>query len=552
MGEAKRRAEQALISVLIPERGRPEQLDRLISSLLDTAGTDERVEILVMIDDDDPAWTDREPRQHSRTRYLRRPRPVTLGEKLNILARESAGEIMFFIANDYVMETPGWPMRFRVAVAGLPNGIGVPFVRDELHFQHAAFWLMTRRMMNEIGFFAAPWFPYWFVDTWIDQIGDMLGLKTEIDVTVSAPEGRGKTHGLVDLPFWVDFFQSTHPMRVRDAVRLSYVAWEDGTPQHKRFLEELAPRGDFCIKRVEHLSDPDFLAQWSGKSDSEPSPSYAYVRDHAERMLEKLRSEQPRRPRVTVCVPSGDTWKGTTAAAAMAMVSYSTQHGVLCSVLNVQTSIVSHARNSTVKLALESGCDYLMFLDSDMKFPPDTLIRLLKHDKMIVGATYNKKTPGKDGKYETLGRMKGERPAVIGDGIVEAHMMPGGVMLVKADVYRRMHWPWYAECYRWSGADGLEAFKHMLRDYFAEIPPMSVITELEDSQLGAWIKDNYAIDKGDDSIPMISEDYFFCRKATRHGIPVFCDLGLTYEISHIGAIEVTTLKPTSEPPADHD
>ena len=42
MGEARQRREGPLISVLIPERGRPEALDALIWSLVTNDGDDDR------------------------------------------------------------------------------------------------------------------------------------------------------------------------------------------------------------------------------------------------------------------------------------------------------------------------------------------------------------------------------------------------------------------------------------------------------------------------------------------------------------------------------
>ena len=67
MGEARRRAAvQNMISVLIPERGRPKELERLLRSLIDTAGDDAQIEILVAVDDDDELRQFIFPRQHGR------------------------------------------------------------------------------------------------------------------------------------------------------------------------------------------------------------------------------------------------------------------------------------------------------------------------------------------------------------------------------------------------------------------------------------------------------------------------------------------------------
>ncbi len=45
---------------------------------------------------------------------------------------------------------------------------------------------------------------------------------------------------------------------------------------------------------------------------------------------------------------------------------------------------IDHARNSAAEMALQSDCDYLMFLDDDVLVKPETLDMLLKADKDII------------------------------------------------------------------------------------------------------------------------------------------------------------------------
>lgn len=46
------------------------------------------------------------------------------------------------------------------------------------------------------------------------------------------------------------------------------------------------------------------------------------------------------------------------------------------------------ARNIIIDQALESKCTHIFFMDDDMIFPPDTLTKLLAHDKDIVSGLY--------------------------------------------------------------------------------------------------------------------------------------------------------------------
>src|SRR5690606_5015610 len=78
------------------------------------------------------------------------------------------------------------------------------------------------------GFVHAPFFPFWFTDTWNDEIGDMAGMKAELPIKVSPPEGRGKTHGLRDIAFWAGLFNSFRPHRAEVAHCLIDAAYPDG------------------------------------------------------------------------------------------------------------------------------------------------------------------------------------------------------------------------------------------------------------------------------------------------------------------------------------
>lgn len=551
MGEAKRRMEAAdLISVLIPERGRPEMLERCICSLIDKAGGDDRYEIIVAIDDDDPAWRDRRPFDHTRTRYLRRPRPATLGVKLNDMAREARGGLILWLANDQEMVTRDWPARCREAAAKLPNGIGVAYLQDPLHLHHASYWMLTRKMV-EAGFraeevgtpFAPPWFPYWFCDTWWTEVGVLSGLMVEIDAEVSSPDGRGRSHALVDLPFWVEFFNGTRPLRVRNAIEMAQAAYGADSQQMKEVMLRLESRQRTCVQASEHLSSPAFLKRWGDTAESEPGPAYADVKAQAQQMLAEIKAQEPRRPRVAICCPSGETWKATTGNCIAAMAAYSAMAGVDCSLLNVQMSSVAHVRNTTVELALAENSDFILWVDSDMKFPPDTLVRLLGRNRPICGALYNKKFPNPDGKYQTLGLLKGQWSGKALDGLQEALLLPAGLMLVRTDIYRSMAAPWYFETYSFGNGDGVERFRNLLCAYFSEVPPEEVLTELPETRLGAWVRDHYTTGEHGEMFGYFSEDLNFCRAVRRRGWTLWADLDLTYEVAHLGTSTITCLKP---------
>jgi len=110
---------------------------------------------------------------------------------------------------------------------------------------------------------------------------------------------------------------------------------------------------------------------------------------------------------------------------------------------------IPFARNRIVQEALKNNSDYVLFIDADMVFPADMLIRLLKHDLDIVNAlAFRRIKPhypcifkfnDKEKTYETVQYTTGLQK-------VDATGMPA--ILIKTDVFKKMKEinpdkPWY-------------------------------------------------------------------------------------------------------------
>jgi hypothetical protein len=147
-------------------------------------------------------------------------------------------------------------------------------------------------------------------------------------------------------------------------------------------------------------------------------------------------------------------------------------------------------------LAYEPKATHLLWIDSDMKVPSDGLVKLLDHDKDIVGTFYNKRVPP----YETVGHLIDSKDIHKG-GLRLADVMPGGFVLVKREVYEALSPPWYRESYD----------KHLA----TEIDP--------DGTVG--------------------EDVNFSRAVIKAGYDIWCDLDLSFTVGHVGEIVVPCIRP---------
>lgn len=54
-------------------------------------------------------------------------------------------------------------------------------------------------------------------------------------------------------------------------------------------------------------------------------------------------------------------------------------------------SLVTEARDLFTQMFLNSGCDYLFFIDADQSFKPEDVLKMIKEDKDIIGGVVPKK-----------------------------------------------------------------------------------------------------------------------------------------------------------------
>jgi hypothetical protein len=113
--------------------------------------------------------------------------------------------------------------------------------------------------------------------------------------------------------------------------------------------------------------------------------------------------------------------------------------------ISMPGSITSLARNSIVDTALSHNCTHLLFLDTDMTFPIDTISRLLAHDVDIVGGLYFERYDpyrpavfwkDSDGDYA----LKSTLPK---DELVACDAIGTGCLLIKTSVFSKLAKPYF-------------------------------------------------------------------------------------------------------------
>ncbi len=118
----------AVISILCPTRGRPENVRRLVESIHSKADQPVLCEILFYVDNDDLTFPEEVEHRQS-VRVFRGPN-VWISNAHNFLYVQAKGSIFFSAGDDMIFQTQGWDSLVRETFRLIPDGIGLIFGND--------------------------------------------------------------------------------------------------------------------------------------------------------------------------------------------------------------------------------------------------------------------------------------------------------------------------------------------------------------------------------------------------------------------------------------
>lgn len=203
--------------------------------------------------------------------------------------------------------------------------------------------------------------------------------------------------------------------------------------------------------------------------------------------------------RISVCLVSHDTvpfYFAFDLAQLSAFTVASLPDDVEFGLNAISGTYVQCARDDLLKAVVAQEANYILWIDTDMRFPKDALVRLLQRDLPVVGINYAKRGTPTD--YVAIKRVgaPGEKLETTEEstGVEEVEAMGFGMVLMKT-----------------SALTGLSPMEPWFNVEWRE-------------ELGQWI----------------GEDVYFFEKLRATGIPIHVDHDLSKECAHIGQFEYKT------------
>jgi hypothetical protein len=155
-----------------------------------------------------------------------------------------------------------------------------------------------------------------------------------------------------------------------------------------------------------------------------------------------------------------------------------------------QGTLIADQRQNLVLEALKVEADYVLWCDTDMRFPKDIVDRLHAHGKDVVAANYStRRVPCKPVAFADASCRNLVYTNADSTGLEEAYAIGMGAMLERADIYKKLALPFFSIGY-----------SQAAQDFFGE-------------------------------------DVFHCHKLREVGVKVYIDHDVSKEVRHIGNFE---------------
>ena len=225
---------------------------------------------------------------------------------------------------------------------------------------------------------------------------------------------------------------------------------------------------------------------------------------------------------VAICVPSTGFWHSRTGVSVSSLCMERYEIGI--SMVALDKASIANSRNHIVQEVLDYGtATHILYVDSDMSFPSNSLMRLLLRDKDIIGVPY----PMRSYPHEMIGKPTVITPDGKYDDVTEMEFLGCGLLLIKTDVFKAIKKPWFYETYFYPDREPDDQLRDMLRDQFPAMPDTALNDVLSLPSVKGWLAEG-------DPTHTHGEDVAFCYKAKRHGYKIWADMDLMMEVQHIG------------------
>ena len=144
------------------------------------------------------------------------------------------------------------------------------------------------------------------------------------------------------------------------------------------------------------------------------------------------------KPTVYIAMPCYDSVKISTMLSVIKLVQQLAKSGIKVGINTMKSPLIHQARNYLTSVFLTTEYQYLLFIDSDVEFEPEAVIRMLVAKKEIICTPYRVKAEQLDKHIYTVEFKDSKNIPFLPGGLVEIEAGPTGLMLIDRKVFEKI------------------------------------------------------------------------------------------------------------------
>jgi len=145
------------------------------------------------------------------------------------------------------------------------------------------------------------------------------------------------------------------------------------------------------------------------------------------------------KPSVFIAMPCYDSVKINTMLSVVKLIQQLGKSGIEVGIHTMKSPLIHQARNYLTSVFLTTEYQYLLFVDSDVEFEAEAVVRMMVAKKNIVCTPYRVKSV--DTSKHIYGAIEFKDPKnilILAEGFVEIEAGPTGLMLIDRKVFERI------------------------------------------------------------------------------------------------------------------
>ena len=141
---------------------------------------------------------------------------------------------------------------------------------------------------------------------------------------------------------------------------------------------------------------------------------------------------------ICIVMPCYDSVKINTMLSIFQLIQLLGKGGVEVGINTMKSPLIHQARNYLTAVFLTTEYSHLLFIDADVEFAPEAVLRMMMAKKDIICTPYRAKNPDLNNHTYTVKFPDPKVIPILPGGLVEIEAGPTGLMLIDRKVFEKI------------------------------------------------------------------------------------------------------------------